>query len=338
MTFRNNIFANNSATNGGNCNNSGGTFNENGGNLVWGDTSDCPGSNAYPLLGTLGDYGGGTPTLPLLPGSPAINAASANCPSVDARGITRGATCDSGAFESQGFTLTKTGGDSQSAVINTAFAAPLALSVTSAYGEPVDGGVVIFTALGSGASAAITGSPFTISGGAASVNATANGTVGGPYNVTASAEGASIVNFSLTNVGLSTTTIAASSTTTTAAVQSTITTTAALETSTTTTIASEMTTTTIAANTTTTIGPATTTTTVGPCPAQKALGEDNPMLENLRWYRDSRMAQSAVGRRLIQIYYAKADAMNGALDRSPALRAAARRVLEKIAPLMGRKE
>jgi len=62
------------------------------------------------------------------------------------------------------------------------------------------------------------------------------------------------------------------------------------------------------------------------------------MLENLRWYRDSRMAQSAVGRRLIQIYYAKADAMNGALDRSPALRAAARRVLEKIAPLMGRKE
>jgi hypothetical protein len=199
VTFRNNVFANNSATNGGNCVNSGGTFNENGGNLVWGDTADCPGVNANPLLGTPGDYGGGVQTIPLLPGSPAIGAANANCPSVDARGIARGATCDSGAFESQGFTLTKTGGDHQSTLFNTAFANPLTLSVTNSFGEPVNGGIVTFTAPGSGASAAISGSPATISGGAVSVSATANDTIGGPYNVTASAAGATSVNFALTN-------------------------------------------------------------------------------------------------------------------------------------------
>ena len=212
VTFRNNFFANNSSPDGGNCNNSAGTFNDGGGNLVWGDTAYCPGANANPLLGTLGDYGGNTPTVPLLPGSAAINATSTNCPTVDARGISRSATCDSGAFESQGFTLTKTGGDNQSTAINTAFSNPLTLSVTSAFSEPVDGGVVTFTAPSSGASAAISGGPATISGGAVSVSATANGIVGGPYNVTASAAGASSsVNFSLTNLGASTTTSLTSS-------------------------------------------------------------------------------------------------------------------------------
>ena len=35
---------------------------------------------ADPLLGALGNYGGTTPTIPLLPGSSAINATSTNCP------------------------------------------------------------------------------------------------------------------------------------------------------------------------------------------------------------------------------------------------------------------
>ncbi|HEY7907859.1 MAG TPA: choice-of-anchor Q domain-containing protein, partial [Thermomicrobiales bacterium] len=63
-----------------------------------------------PLLGTLGSYGGPTPTIPLLPGSPAIDAGDdAVCAQtgtgkvngVDQRGITRpqGAHCDIGAFE-----------------------------------------------------------------------------------------------------------------------------------------------------------------------------------------------------------------------------------------------
>jgi hypothetical protein len=45
-----------------------------------------------------------------------------------------------------------------------------------------------------------------------------------------------------------------------------------------------------------------------------------------------------VGRRIIGIYYNNADSINAALERSPALRAVTRRVLEVVAPMVGRKE
>jgi hypothetical protein len=203
VTFRNNIFANNSAANGPNCDagqSTGGTFYDEGGNLVWGSIDACPGVRADPRLGSLDDYGGDVPTLPLLPGSAALSAASANCPSVDARGVTRSSTCASGAFESQGFTLTKSGGDSQFALINTAFTNPLLVTVTANNAaDPVDGGIVSFTSPASGAGAALTGSQATISGGAVSVSATSNGTIGS-YNVTASSGGAANVDFALTNL------------------------------------------------------------------------------------------------------------------------------------------
>ncbi|GIK56224.1 MAG: calcium-binding protein [Chloroflexi bacterium] len=51
-----------------------------------------------PLLGGLGDYGGPTQTIPLLAGSPAINAAT-NCPTTDQRGFARNGPCDIGAYE-----------------------------------------------------------------------------------------------------------------------------------------------------------------------------------------------------------------------------------------------
>jgi hypothetical protein len=91
-------------------------------------------------------------------------------------------------------------------------------------------------------------------------------------------------------------------------------------------------------STTTTIDGKITTTTVpaGPCPAQAALGADNPKIENLRAFRDSSLAQSAVGRRIIKIYYINAASINAALERSPALQAAARRVLEVITPMAGK--
>ena len=65
----------------------------------------APGSlnNTDPVLGPLADYGGPTPTMALLAGSPAIDAAdTSSCPATDQRGITRpfGAGCDIGAFES----------------------------------------------------------------------------------------------------------------------------------------------------------------------------------------------------------------------------------------------
>ncbi len=51
-------------------------------------------------LGTLGDYGGPTPTIPLLPGSPAIGAGTAiGGITTDQRGVIRGSAVDIGAFQ-----------------------------------------------------------------------------------------------------------------------------------------------------------------------------------------------------------------------------------------------
>jgi uncharacterized delta-60 repeat protein len=169
----------------------------------------APGSHsmlsANPLLGAPGNYGGITQTMPLLPGSPAIDAGSNVAVSgitTDQRGdprITNG-TVDIGAFESQGFTLSVTSGSGQSTPINTTFGQPLVVTVSSAYGEPVAGGQVTFTAPGSGASATLTGTPATIAAsGQASVTATAIGIIGQNYTVTASAAGASAIGFTLSN-------------------------------------------------------------------------------------------------------------------------------------------
>ncbi len=161
---------------------------------------------AQPGLAPLGNYGGQTETMPLLPGSPAIHAGDA----VD--GITtdqRGELLDSpepdiGAFQSQGFTLTVVPGDSpQSATPGAAFAEPLDVTVTARNAvEPVAGGVVTFTAPSSGASAVLASGTAEISNnGVASVTATANSTAGS-YSVTASAAGSvSPVSFALTNSG-----------------------------------------------------------------------------------------------------------------------------------------
>ena len=175
-------------------------------------------SSANPLLAPLGDYGGPTQTFALLPGSPAIDrvpSTGAGCPATDQRGVARpqptGGACDSGAFESRGFTMTLVNGNNQSAVINTAFANPLRVEVASAFGEPVQGGRVTFTGPGSGAG--IQGSPLSDGinmNGRAGVTPTANGTVGGPYTVAASAAGvATGGNFSLTNLAIPTTLVAA---------------------------------------------------------------------------------------------------------------------------------
>ena len=60
-------------------------------------------TNTDPLLGPLQDNGGTTETHALLPGSPAIDAGSGDCPppTTDQRGVTRpqGADCDIGAYE-----------------------------------------------------------------------------------------------------------------------------------------------------------------------------------------------------------------------------------------------
>jgi CSLREA domain-containing protein len=186
------------------------------------------GGNA--LLAPLGNYGGPTQTMALLPGSPAINAGDnaaisnppfAGPPFTDQRGTgfnrIVGSSVDIGAFESRGFTITATSGTPQSTAITTAFASPLVATVSSASGEPVAGGVITFTAPGTGASATLTGGATTANatingGGQANSSATANGIVGGPYNVAAKAIGiASPASFSLTNTkGVTATAVASS--------------------------------------------------------------------------------------------------------------------------------
>jgi predicted outer membrane repeat protein len=161
----------------------------------------CPGTSpSNILLGPLGDYGGGTQTIPLLPGSAAIDTGNpALCWATDQRGLARVGQCDVGAFESQGFTLGSQTGSGQSALVNSAFADPLGLAVVAADPvEPVDGGWVTFTPPADGASAVLSANTVTISGGTVSQPVTANG-VYGSYDVTASAMGAASVTFALTN-------------------------------------------------------------------------------------------------------------------------------------------
>ncbi len=100
---------------------------------------------ADPMLSPLGNYGGPTQTLALLPGSPALSGGLAvSGLTTDQRGVARTSPIDIGAFQSRGFTVTVSGGNSQSAFLNTAFATPLKVTVSSAFAEPVVGGKVNF--------------------------------------------------------------------------------------------------------------------------------------------------------------------------------------------------
>jgi hypothetical protein len=163
-------------------------------NLIGGD----------PLLAPLGDYGGPTQTMPLLPGSPAIDAGTTGdgIPTTDQRGVPRVGGVDIGAFESQGFVLSPVAGSTpQQTIIGTPFINPLVVSVTANNAiEPVNGGVVGFTVnpAANVASATLSATTAVINDGQAGVNATANRTVGA-YSVTASANGASPTAFFLTN-------------------------------------------------------------------------------------------------------------------------------------------
>jgi Right handed beta helix region len=151
-------------------------------------------------LGPLANYGGAMQTIPLLPGSPAINQGASTW-IVDQRGQPRNAAggVDIGAFESQGFTLAVQSGSPQNSWVNVAFANPLVATVTAVNAmEPVDGGMVTFTAPVSGASATPQTQNVIVNAGVASSGTlTANGSVG-PYNVTATVGGSS-VNFALAN-------------------------------------------------------------------------------------------------------------------------------------------
>jgi hypothetical protein len=86
-----------------------------------------------PLLGPLGDYGGSTPTLSLLPGSPAIDRGDdLACPPNDQRGMARpqGLACDIGAFELAP-KLTLARGQDGIVKIDYAFEAGMTIGITA---------------------------------------------------------------------------------------------------------------------------------------------------------------------------------------------------------------
>jgi hypothetical protein len=136
--------------------------------------------------------------------------------------------------------------------------------------------------------------------------------------------------------GSTTTTVSGGSTTTTVSGGSTTTTVSGGSTTTTVSGGSTTTTTPGGSTTTTVSGGSTTTTTTGGCPSRKALGEDKQSIEQLHVFRDRTLAQSAVGRRIIQMYYNNADSISAALESNPALMSFTHRVLEVIAPMVGK--
>ena len=103
-----------------------------------------------PLLAPLGNYGGPTQTMALLPGSLAIDAGNnmliPGGATTDQRGDHRivNGSVDIGAFESSGFTIAVTSGSDQTA--GAVFPEPLVATVTANnLIEPVAGGLVTFT-------------------------------------------------------------------------------------------------------------------------------------------------------------------------------------------------
>ncbi len=159
---------------------------------------------ASPGLAPLGNYGGPTETMALLPGSAAIGAGTAvSGVTTDQRGASRptSGAVDIGAFQDQGYTVAVSSGSPQSTLVSQPFNASLVALLTENYADaPLPGATIGFIAPRSGASATLSaGSAVTDASGLATVTATAN-TTAGTYTVTASATGVTAsASYSLTN-------------------------------------------------------------------------------------------------------------------------------------------
>jgi len=142
-------------------------------------------------LAPLGNYGGPTQTIALLPGSVALGAGTTvSGVAVDQRSEPLDSVPDTGAFQSQGFRIGAVAGSTpQNTAPGGPFGNPLAVTVTANNPvEPVAGGMVTFTAVpaAAGASAVLSSSTAFIGpDGVAEVMATSDTTVG-TYNVAAS--------------------------------------------------------------------------------------------------------------------------------------------------------
>ena len=216
VTMANTIVGYNTLTGGTGADFDGNISNDSGFNLI----ADSTGSSGFtqssdlldvdPLLSALGNWGGPTQTISLLPGSPAIDSGSnalaafdSTALATDQRGDPRinNGVVDIGAVETHLFTITILFGDNQSTAVETDFNTYLSIIFTTFYGEPVGGGVIKFSSPTSGASALFPGHSIIIvtnPTGTAFAVAEAN-SITGSYQVAASASGAGTKHFNLTN-------------------------------------------------------------------------------------------------------------------------------------------
>jgi hypothetical protein len=155
-----------------------------------------------PDLAVLGSYGGTTETCALLPGSAALGTGVNSGFTADQRGFTipTGGPYDIGAFQSQGFNVSITGGNNQTAQELASFTLPLSAKVSAVDSvEPVANGILDVLTPSSGASATVSATAAWIAAdGTVSVTAVANGT-SGSYSVTAKTQRGS-ASYSLTNI------------------------------------------------------------------------------------------------------------------------------------------
>ena len=69
------------------------------------------------------------------------------------------------------------------------------------------------------------------------------------------------------------------------------------------------------------------------CPATYLLGAGDTRLGTLRQFRDTVLAKSSAGEKLIQLYYTKGNSMMALFDYSPAIKYSAKKVLELFVPI-----
>jgi CSLREA domain-containing protein len=168
-------------------------------------------SNTAALLDPAGLKNNGGPTMTILPlaTSPAVNKipngvnGCGTTVATDQRGVVRpqNGTCDIGASERQALTLSASAGNGQSTQVGAPFPSALQISLTDLETTlPVTTTIVTYTVPGSGASAMLSAPTATLTGGVASVTATANALLGS-YVVTATTAlaGVPAVTFGLTN-------------------------------------------------------------------------------------------------------------------------------------------
>jgi CSLREA domain-containing protein len=169
-----------------------------------------------PASGASGTFSNSTATITVATNSSGVASAPITANSI--AGGPYNVSASSSGLTTVNFSLTNTAGAAasmtanagttpQSAIINTAFANALAVTVKDASSNPVSGVNVTFTGPASGASGTFSNSSNTIvvatnASGVASAPFTANSTPGGPYTATASASGLTTVSFSLTNTPL----------------------------------------------------------------------------------------------------------------------------------------